>query len=57
MDKKYFTTRQVAQQLKFSEVTVRNYCFCGRIKAEKFGNQFAITQESIDAFKKMTGRV
>ena len=48
---KYYTTRQVAKMLGFSDVTVRNYCFCGRIKAEKFGNQFAVTQESVDEFK------
>jgi excisionase family DNA binding protein len=48
---KYYTTRQVAEMLGFSEITVRNYCFCGRIKATTFGNQFAITQEAVDEFK------
>ena len=54
---KYSTTRQVAAMLNFSVLTVRNYCFRGRIKCERFGREFAITQENVDEFKKMTGRL
>ena len=56
MDKK-FTAPEAAKMLGLSHYTVRQYCWNGRIKAEKFGTVFAISQESIDAFKKMTGRV
>jgi len=54
---KYFTTRQVAEMLNFSVLTVRNYCFTGRIKCERFGREFAITQENVDEFKRMTVRL
>jgi excisionase family DNA binding protein len=52
----YYTAPQVAKLLGLSHHTIRQYCFTGRIKAEKFGNQFTISLESIDAFKKLTGR-
>jgi excisionase family DNA binding protein len=51
---KYFTTRQVAEMLKFSVLTIRNYCFTGRIKCIRFGREFAITQENVDEFKRLT---
>jgi excisionase family DNA binding protein len=54
---KYFTTRQVAEMLNFSVLTVRQYCNHGRIKCERFGREFAITRENVDEFKKMTGRL
>ena len=52
---KYFTTAQAAKILELTRPTVRLYCYYGRIRATKFGNNFAVSQDAIDEFQRIRG--
>ena len=42
-----FTSRQVAQMFGLHPASVTNACVAGTIKAEKFGNTYAITRAAL----------
>ena len=48
---KYYTVKEVAEIMKVSEKTVRNWIKWGRIKAIKIGRQWRIPAEEIDNLK------
>lgn len=47
---KVYTTREVCQILKISEVTARLYCRTGKIKATKAGKGWKILGQSIISY-------
>ena len=52
---KCFTTSQTAKILELTRQTVRLYCYYGRIRATKFRNNFVVSQDAIDEFKRIRG--
>lgn len=44
----YLTTRQVADLLKLSEITVRRWCHEGRLPAVKLGRAYRIRRADFD---------
>lgn len=53
------STKQAASQLGITQQLVRRYCEQGRIKAEKVGRDWVMTQAALDSFSRKprkTGR-
>jgi putative molybdopterin biosynthesis protein len=51
MDKLY-TIKEVAEHLKVTEITIRNWIRDGNLEAHKIGNNIRITQTEIDRLTK-----
>jgi len=49
---KFFTPREAAEYLGFSETTVRQYIHRGLINAIKFGNTWAISEAECSRYQK-----
>lgn len=47
-DLEFLTTRQIADLLKISEVTVRKWCREKRLPAVKFGRSYRVRRADID---------
>jgi len=47
MNKKYYSTTEVARTLHLSRVSVFNHIKSGKIKAEKIGRNYIISHESL----------
>ena len=45
-----FTAQETAELLHVSERTIRNYIKGGRLKAQKIGGDWAISEDNIKAF-------
>lgn len=45
-----FTALETAELLHVSERTIRNYIKSGRLKAQKIGGDWAISEDNIKAF-------
>ena len=45
-----FTAQETAELLHVSERTIRNYIKSGRLKAQKIGGDWAISEDNIKAF-------
>lgn len=44
------TTTEVAEALRMTPRWVAQQCYCGKIRAKKFGTQWRITEEELKAF-------
>ena len=49
-----YTVEEVADYLRVSEKTVRNYLRAGKLKAYRIGNRYNITAESVKSFVEST---
>ena len=49
-----YTVEEVADYLRVSEKTVRNYLRSGKLKAYRIGNRYNITSESVKSFVEST---
>lgn len=52
MESKFYTIDQVAEILDIHHKTIRKFIKEGKLKANKFGKQWRISQEDLDAFTK-----
>ena len=51
------SVKQAAEQLGITPPLVRRYCEQGRIKAEKVGRDWVITQAALNSFARKVRRV
>lgn len=56
-EKPYFTTREVAELLGRSTVTVFRYIKSGKIKAEMFGKTYVIPKEEVEKWIDTDGKL
>lgn len=49
---KYLTTKQIAEELQVSQITVRRWIDNGLLKGHKFGRNFRVSIEEYEQFKK-----
>ncbi len=47
---KFYDTKEVSKMLKISLPTVRNYINSGKLKGQKIGRPFLVSEESIQYF-------
>lgn len=53
-DKKYYTTKEVAEKLKVTWQTVFRWIKSGKLQYDKIGYQYRITQKHLDEFMKQS---
>lgn len=50
LSKSFMTTQEIAELLKVSEATVRNWIHMGRLRAVRFGREFRVAVKDLEAF-------
>lgn len=51
--KNLFNSKEAGEYLELDSSLVRRYCRDGRIKAQRFGVDWAITRDELDRFKEV----
>ncbi|NIA67413.1 helix-turn-helix domain-containing protein [Pelagibius litoralis] len=50
LSRPFFTTHEIAELLKVSEATVRNWIHEGELRAVRFGRDFRVAATDLEAF-------